>query len=107
MIFKPFVVLASAFATIQAANGANLAQRADLQQLCCAGSIPPQIPLEVEDLLVAALENVGSSLNYGLTIAIFCSVHEFGTTCAPGTIALSCEVAVPVEPFGTVGANCF
>ncbi|KAK6983823.1 hypothetical protein R3P38DRAFT_3233634 [Favolaschia claudopus] len=121
MIFKPFVLLASALATLQVANGAALAERDT--SLCCQIVVtPPDLGpfVGVINVALALLPGAGVTLNTGLDVGADCAalgdpwfVHQqsglhttHGLT-STGT-AFSCEVAVPsvLGLTGQVGVNC-
>ncbi|KAK7039929.1 hypothetical protein R3P38DRAFT_3262255 [Favolaschia claudopus] len=102
MIFKPFVLLASALATLQVANGAALAER-DVS-LCCT---------TVVDL--SSLGQPAIGIITGLAAAAGVTVSpdsEVATGCSAvvdpciGTVVTCATSVGPVLTLGTVGVLC-
>ncbi|KAK7039939.1 hypothetical protein R3P38DRAFT_3469281 [Favolaschia claudopus] len=102
MIFKPFVLLASALATLQVANGAAIAERAT--GLCCSIIVNSALVGALGALLNPLLVGTGVTLDTGLAVGLTCTALD--STCVPAR-ALSCAIAVgPVQGFGSIGINC-
>ncbi|KAK7013290.1 hypothetical protein R3P38DRAFT_3207411 [Favolaschia claudopus] len=81
MIFKPFVLLASALATLQVANGAALAERAT--NLCCACVIPAPIGSGALSTINTILAGLGIGVNTSLKVGTVCTPRTGATWFVP------------------------
>ncbi|KAK7039931.1 hypothetical protein R3P38DRAFT_3181755 [Favolaschia claudopus] len=101
MIFKPFVLLASALATLQVANGAAIAERAT--SLCCPVVVNPPIVATLAALITPLLSGTGVTLNTGLAVGALCT--PLSASCAAAN-SLTCDIDVSVPLLEDVGVNC-
>ncbi|KAK6983801.1 hypothetical protein R3P38DRAFT_3459223 [Favolaschia claudopus] len=76
MIFKPFLLLASALAMLQIAQGAALAERAT--RLCCKSVVKAPVPPFLLKLITDELMAAGVTLNPALSTGTGCYTRTGG-----------------------------